>query len=163
MLAEGNIRTDRIAELNDNVRKGLDADAKIVVTRTCHDMFAGDDPVRAIAVHAAIRRAVAVHDFASDAHGERDFGAFVFRGERLFFKIDLYDETFVKRAAGSKFYVGSRQLFGRSTPRLPCPKAANHGNSIECLSSTPSMSLRTNVLAEILWPWLWMQKGWIKP
>ena len=31
------------------------------------------------------------HRFEEDTYGERDFGAFTFRGERVFFKIDYYD------------------------------------------------------------------------
>lgn len=85
-------RAEAIARLNDNVRLGLDRNAKIVFTRACIKTLAGDNFARGIVVQAHLRSAIQDHQFGTDdPHGERDFGAFEFRGERLFFKIDCYD------------------------------------------------------------------------
>lgn len=43
------------------------------------------------------------HRFEEDTYGERDFGAFTFRGERVFFKIDLYDPGLVKIPLNGSF------------------------------------------------------------
>ena len=85
-------RAEAIARLNDNVRFGIDRDAKIVFTHACIETFANNNFVRGIIAQAHIRRAIEHHQFsADDPYGERDFGAFEFQGERLFFKIDYYD------------------------------------------------------------------------
>lgn len=84
-------RAEKIACLNDLARLGLDRTSKTVITRSCLDTFCSGDPLSRLIVQAELRRAMRGHKFENDAHGERDFGAFEFRGEKLFFKIDYYD------------------------------------------------------------------------
>ena len=85
-------RAETIARLNDNVRLGIDRTAKIVFTRACVETLAGDNFARGVVVKAHLRRTIQDYQFeADDPYGERDFGAFEFQGQRLFFKIDSYD------------------------------------------------------------------------
>ena len=85
-------RAQVIARLNDNVRFGIDRNAKIVFTRSCVETFADGNFARGIVAQADILCTIRHHQFAADdSCDERDFGAFEFQGERLFFKIDYYD------------------------------------------------------------------------
>lgn len=84
-------RAETIARLNDRARLGLDRTAKTMFTRSCLDTFCSRGTPNALIAQAELLRAMRRHRFENDAHGERDFGAFEFRGERMFFKIDYYD------------------------------------------------------------------------
>ena len=84
-------QAEAIARLNDRARLGLDRTSKTVITRSCLDSFCSGNPLSGLIVQAELMRAMRGHKFENDAHGERDFGAFEFRGERVFFKIDYYD------------------------------------------------------------------------
>ncbi len=87
-------RTERIAALNDRVRHNLDRNARIVFTHGCLATFDDGNIATAILTQAMILKAIRSHDFATDDnYGERDFGAFDFRGERMLFKIDYYDSA----------------------------------------------------------------------
>ncbi|WP_292940986.1 DUF3768 domain-containing protein [Novosphingobium sp. 32-60-15] len=89
--------TEQIARLNDRCRQGFDPAARLIVTRTCLSRLAGEgDAVREIVAQAELLAAVRRYDFAPDDGPERDFGAFDLRGERILFKIDLYDAYSVK-------------------------------------------------------------------
>lgn len=81
--------TEKIAHLNDKARKGLlPGSTKVHVTRT----------VAALPEDAIERLCGAVAEFDAftednDPHGEHDFGALEFEGERYFWKIDYYDRS----------------------------------------------------------------------
>jgi uncharacterized protein DUF3768 len=80
-------KTEKIAELNDLCRRNLAA-ARVVQTEGI-SFFAPWDQL-------AIQIKVATFDDFTDdnnPHGERDFGAFEYGGERIFWKIDYYDKT----------------------------------------------------------------------
>lgn len=85
-------RTRTIAELNDRLRKqaGLPifftpVNGRVVVTAG----IAALAPANQIQIMARIR---AFDDFTedNDPRGERDFGAIVYNGARIFWKIDYY-------------------------------------------------------------------------
>lgn len=86
-------QAERIARLNDRVRHSLYRSAQAVMTEGVMAEFCGEDVPSAISARAEILRAVRLYDFADDAHGERNFGSFTFRGHDLFFKIDYFDLT----------------------------------------------------------------------
>ena len=81
----------RIARLNDRVRHGLDRSARTVITHGVMAEFCDEDVPSAIIAQAQIMREIRLHDFAEDAHGERDFGKITFRGRDIYFKIDYFD------------------------------------------------------------------------
>jgi hypothetical protein len=91
-------KTARIRQLNDLARiRPENANATWLMTIGVRAVLAGDlphDPAAKILDRtAALRRAIAAYaDWSedNDPHGEHDFGAFDFCGERLFFKIDYY-------------------------------------------------------------------------
>jgi hypothetical protein len=82
-----NQASERIRELNDALRKGLDLNlGRVLVTNGVSEM--GSDKQ-----HQILK---AVQDFASfdsdnDPHGEHDFGSFEVAGDKFFWKIDYYD------------------------------------------------------------------------
>jgi hypothetical protein len=80
-------KTERIRALNDQLRQ-LRIGGTIVVTAGVASL--GTDAVERI-FHAI----AAFDDFAegNDPYGERDFGALEAEGQRLFFKIDYYDQS----------------------------------------------------------------------
>ncbi|WP_337847807.1 DUF3768 domain-containing protein [Sphingomonas sp.] len=83
---------ERIARLNDRCRHGCDRNARIVITRTCLAHLGGDGgPAREAVVQAELLAMVRAYCFQPGDGPERDFGAFTFRDQRLFFKIDYYD------------------------------------------------------------------------
>jgi hypothetical protein len=89
-------RAREIARLNDLCRAGKLRGARIMATRGCIDRFC--DPENALSlfsVQAELAARVRGHVFegGEDPHGERDFGAFDYRGEKLFWKIDYYDPS----------------------------------------------------------------------
>lgn len=84
--------TNRIAELNDRCRMGLDRTARIVATRDCLAAIArGDKNIDMIIAQARLLKAVRDHRFAPDDRSDRDFGSLELDGETIFFKIDYYD------------------------------------------------------------------------
>jgi len=91
MLTEPIGRAEQIAKLNDRARSGFDPSARIMFTRGCLDAFCSGDTPSGLVAQAELIKTVRRHRFEEDTYGERDFGAFTFRGERVFFKIDYYD------------------------------------------------------------------------
>jgi len=84
-------RATRIADLNDKFRKGL-ASGRVHMT-------AGINAKGSEFVGKALVRVMAFDDFNADndPHGELDFGSFELEGEKVFWKIDLYERELVKR------------------------------------------------------------------
>ena len=78
----------RIRELNDSFRTGVPVPGLWVVTAG----VTGPGPSFLTAVVEAVR---AFNDFTegNDPHREHDFGALEIEGERVFWKIDYYDQT----------------------------------------------------------------------
>lgn len=91
MLTEPIGRAEQIAKLNDRARSGFDPSARIMFTRGCLDAFCSGDTPSGLVAQAELIKTMRRHRFEEDTYGERDFGAFTFRGERVFFKIDYFD------------------------------------------------------------------------
>ncbi len=91
MLTEPIARAEQIAKLNDRARSGFDPSARIMFTRGCLDAFCSGDTPSGLVAQAELINTIRRHRFEEDTYGERDFGAFTFRGEKVFFKIDYYD------------------------------------------------------------------------
>ena len=83
-------KTARIRALNDELRQNF-ADGIAVMTP-------GIAALGAEAVARIVKTIAVFDDFchANDPHEEHDFGAFDADGQRVFFKIDLYEEPDVK-------------------------------------------------------------------
>ena len=79
-------QTDRIRELNDRFRQQFPSDGRRYIT---DGIFAFSNEERDEILAAG--RAFDAFDEANDPHGERDFGALDYKGERVFWKIDYYD------------------------------------------------------------------------
>ncbi len=81
-------KTKRIRELNDDFRKYPQADPRgqMVMTRGIADL-SPDDRL------AILNRVRDFDEFTedNDPHGEHDFGAFDYQGQKIFWKIDYYD------------------------------------------------------------------------
>ncbi|ANU08695.1 DUF3768 domain-containing protein [Paraurantiacibacter namhicola] len=77
----------RIRELNDALRKGR-GQGQLFVTPGVIDLANGALPDIVVMVSE-------FDEFTeeNDPHGEHDFGAFTYRGEKLFWKIDYYDRS----------------------------------------------------------------------
>lgn len=103
MLTKPIARAEQIAKLNDRARSGFDPSARIMFTRGCLDAFCNGDTPNGLVAQAELIKTMRRHRFEEDTYGERDFGAFTFRGERVFFKIDLYDPGLVKIALNGSF------------------------------------------------------------
>ena len=78
-------RTAKIARLNDQLRRGQ-TPGQVFVT----------EGILNLGESAAVDMLSQVRDYddftkANDPHGERDFGAFRYRGDKVFWKIDYYD------------------------------------------------------------------------
>ena len=89
------MQTERIADLNDLLRKTF-IGGRIVITAGIAALPETD--------RAAILEKVQTFDaFSPDnnPHGQRDFGSFSHNGQRVFWKIDLYEAPFVKAADGA--------------------------------------------------------------
>ena len=97
-------RTERVAHLNDEVRRGNDPRARILFTRGVVDLLAESETTET-ARHArvAINQRLLMQQIVGaaiepgdDPYGERDFGVVKFLDERIFWKIDSYaaDGTF---------------------------------------------------------------------
>ena len=91
MLTEPIARAEQIAKLNDRARSGFDPSARIMFTRGCLDAFCSGDTPSGLVAQAQLIKTMRRHRFEEDPYGERDFGAFTFRGEKVFFKVDYYD------------------------------------------------------------------------
>lgn len=81
-------QTDQIRTLNDAFRTKLEGRGQLLITPGIQAL--GDQ-----AVMAAIGEVQAFSDFSkdNDPYGEHDFGTFDLNGEKVFWKIDLYDNT----------------------------------------------------------------------
>ena len=80
--------THRIALLNDLARTAMGIACRLVQTQGICAL--------PLEEQSAIREKVELFDDFSpdnDPYGERDFGAFDYAGERIFWKIDYYDGT----------------------------------------------------------------------
>ena len=79
----------RIRQLNDDFRSGAPAPGAWFAT-------AGVTGLGTSFLTAAINAVRGVSDFTdgNDPYGEHDFGAIEMGGERVFWKIDYYDQTF---------------------------------------------------------------------
>jgi Protein of unknown function (DUF3768) len=80
-------KTARIRALNDELRKNFAAGIAV--------MTPGIAALGAEAVARIVRTIAVFDDFchANDPHEEHDFGAFDADGQRVFFKIEYYDDT----------------------------------------------------------------------
>lgn len=80
-------RTAAIRTLNDKFRKDLSLGVAVITP--------GVAALGLEAVERIVRTIALFDDFsaACDPHGERDFGAFDAEGQRIWFKIDYYDQT----------------------------------------------------------------------
>jgi Protein of unknown function (DUF3768) len=79
--------TDRIRDLNDNLRRTLTGGTAVMTPGIA---ALGRDAVDRIV------KTIAVFDdfcYANDPHGEHDFGSFDADGHTIFFKIDYFDKT----------------------------------------------------------------------
>jgi hypothetical protein len=87
-------RTDRIRELNDNVRQYLPSGLAMITP--------GVAALGQQAVERIVKTIAVYDDFchANDPHEEHDFGSFEVEGQTIFFKIDLYEELDVKDPNG---------------------------------------------------------------
>jgi Protein of unknown function (DUF3768) len=91
-------KTQRIAELNDELRKGNSPSShnKIVVTAALHAQIEeGCNAMEAALRQHRLQQHITSYDFTQsigdDPYGERDIGWFDFFGARVMFKIDYYD------------------------------------------------------------------------
>ena len=84
---ESALSKERIRDLNDAFRITFQG-GKVVVTQSISEM----EPAVQAAIFATVRN---FKDFNedNDPHGEHDFGAFEFAGEKFFWKIDYYDPS----------------------------------------------------------------------
>ena len=79
---------ERIAKLNDLARTAMGVGGRLIQT----EGISGLDP----ADQSRIREKVETFDdftWRNDPYGERDFGAFDYEGQRIFWKIDYYDSN----------------------------------------------------------------------
>ena len=79
--------TERIRDLNDDLRRTLTGGMAM--------MTPGVAALGRAAVERIVKTIALFDDFchANDPHEEHDFGAFDADGQRVFFKIDYYDES----------------------------------------------------------------------
>jgi hypothetical protein len=79
--------TDRIAMLNDELRQHLPDGAAVITP--------GVAALGPKAVQELLNAVASYDNFDSDndPHGEHDFGALDFQGQRFLFKIDYYDKA----------------------------------------------------------------------
>lgn len=87
-ITEPEQRKARIRALNDALRRGECTNGKVLLTSGIHER---GEPF----VAAVVRGVMHFDDFGedNDPHREHDFGALEVEGERVFFKVDYYDET----------------------------------------------------------------------
>lgn len=80
--------TERIAQLNDMLRKTFFIGGRVVTTPGIRALPEADQ--------SSIREKVETFQAFTpdnDPHGEHDFGAFEHNGDRIYWKIDYYDPT----------------------------------------------------------------------
>ncbi|MEM5471932.1 DUF3768 domain-containing protein [Hoeflea sp. AS60] len=79
-----------IRDLNDRFRRGdTTIPGQVMVTRGVQALVAGPEDEDTNRVLAAVRQ-FDTFNADNDPHGEHDFGAFEFLGEKLFWKLDYY-------------------------------------------------------------------------
>ena len=80
--------TLKIRELNDRFRRTLGTSGKRLMTAGVAALPFADQA-------AIVGKVMNFEDFTedNDPHGEHDFGAFDFKHERIFWKIDYYDSA----------------------------------------------------------------------
>lgn len=83
------------ARLNDDCRwlRGNHTNFRHVVTRGVIYLLSADALRDQILRRASLAAAIRSYDFKPGDGEERDFGCFLFLGEKLFFKIDAYDRN----------------------------------------------------------------------
>ena len=86
-------RTERIAELNDRARQGLDRTARTVFTIGLLDELSDGSRASDIIAQARIMKAMRECDFGEDSP-ERDMAWFEVDGIRMMMKIDYFDADF---------------------------------------------------------------------
>lgn len=86
-------RTERIAELNDRARQGLDRTARTVFTIGLLDELSDGSRASDILAQARIMKAMRECDFSGDSP-ERDMAWFEVDGIRMMMKIDYFDADF---------------------------------------------------------------------
>ena len=81
------VKTDKIRELNDQLRQNFAGGAAVITP--------GIAALGAEAVARIVKTVAVFDDFchANDPHEEHDFGGFDADGQRVFFKIDYFDES----------------------------------------------------------------------
>lgn len=79
-------RTQLIQKLNDKARTAMHIMSRVMLTQGISEMDTEDQA-------EIFRRVAAFDDFTedNDPYGEHDFGAFDFKDERIFWKIDYYN------------------------------------------------------------------------
>ena len=86
--------TLKTRELNDRFRRSRSNDP-VGLSLGKKVMTSGVRALGLMAVVDIAERVVTFDDFAegNDPHGEHDFGAFEYEGERIFWKLDYYDRA----------------------------------------------------------------------
>ncbi len=81
-------RAERIARLNDEFRKSIGQGSHIYMTPGIQAMPPNDQ-------FQVFNLVKTFNDFSegNDPYGEHDFGAFDFKSDRVFWKIDYYDKN----------------------------------------------------------------------
>jgi hypothetical protein len=82
---------NRIAQLNDLCRTAMGIAGRLVQTQGISALPQEDQS----AIREQVERFNHFTD-DNDPHGERDFGAFEHKGQRIFWKIDYYDRSLTK-------------------------------------------------------------------
>ena len=80
--------THVIRQLNDQLRK-TGVGGKIVLTRGIQAL--GEEAIMQIMI---LMQSYDDFTFENDPHGERDFSALSYHGQKLFWKIDYYDKQY---------------------------------------------------------------------
>lgn len=93
MNTQASSRLERIAELNDRCRLGLDRTARHMMTQNIRATLSENGSVHGILATARLMKQVRQYAFGPDDGPERDFGAFDFDGHRVCFKIDYYEPS----------------------------------------------------------------------
>lgn len=93
-----NPNTKPIRDQNDRFRSGdTSVPGQIVITQGVNSLI--DETLEKGAALARIIQNFDEFETDNDPHGEHDFGAFDFEGQKCFWKIDLYDKSY---SAGSE-------------------------------------------------------------
>ena len=85
--------TERIAELNDRARQGLDPTARTIFTLDLLNELSDGSRKHDIIAQAKIMKAMRNCEFSADSP-ERDMAWFEVEGVRVMMKIDYFDATF---------------------------------------------------------------------